>query len=117
MKSLIIIAGIIFTSTFSAQAGPGELEAKELKTPPSIQKQIEKQMGYPLFAKEFKIEGESILTFKIKKDGSIEVMKVTGKDVRLNKFVSAKAKRFRFKTKESQNGQVYSVTFTFRILV
>lgn len=109
MKAILIIIlslVIIITSTSkSVNAG----------NPKDINKILNKEISYPDFAKQQKIEGMVLVNFSINTDGSVKVNLTNESDATLRDYVVSKLKKIKILHSKNEAEKTYNVKFEFKI--
>ncbi|NLJ06065.1 MAG: TonB family protein [Sphingobacteriales bacterium] len=106
---LVLIAGTSFLSI--AKENPGNETNTNAKATQILTKQIE----YPAFAKEQKIQGDVYVSFTVNKDGRIENIQANANNEVLKNYVISKLSTSNVAELNNEAGQTIYVKFSFRL--
>ncbi len=110
MKTTII--AIISIVLLSVAVG-GKANANSI-TPGNIEKMIGKQISYPDFAKQQKLEGVVLVDFSVNPDGTISVNEANASNTSLLDYVVAKLKQLNIIPSKDIVNKSYDVKFDFK---
>ena len=91
----------------------GSVSAKSTN-PKEIEKFLKKEISYPDFAKQQKLEGIVLVNFSVNSDGSINVNLTNESDVNFKDYVVAKLKQLKIIPSKNYIGKSYDVKFNFK---
>lgn len=103
MASLVIL-GIISISFLKA----------ENPTPEKIDKLLKKEISYPEFAKEQKLEGMVLVNFTVTAEGNIRINLTNESDVSLKDYVVKRLQNLWIKPSGESTEKSYNVKFEFK---
>ena len=106
---IILIVGLILLTV----AITGKVSAKSID-PKEIDKILKKEISYPDFAKQQKLEGIVMVNFSVNTDGTISVNTTNQSDASLKDYVVAKLRKLRIFPLNDNSVKTYSVKFNFR---
>ena len=110
MKTTIIaIISIVLLSV----AVSGKANANSI-TPGNLEKMIGKQISYPDFAKQQKLEGVVLVDFSVNADGTISVNEANASNASLLDYVVAKLKQLNIIPSKDIVNKSYDVKFDFK---
>lgn len=110
MKTTIIaIISIVLLSV----AVRGNANANSI-TPGNLEKMIGKQISYPDFAKQQKLEGVVLVDFSVNPDGTISVNEANASNASLLDYVVAKLKQLNIIPSKDIVNKSYDVKFDFK---
>ena len=108
MKAIMItITSLILLTVISA----GSTKAGN---PKDINKILKKEISYPEFAREQKLEGVVLVSFSLNSDGTIKVIMTNESDATLKDYVISKLKKLKMLPAKSDAGKTYDVKFEFK---
>lgn len=107
--TLIVFTGISFLSV--AKDSP----KNDNKTESQTTQVLMKQMDYPTFAKEKKIEGDVYVSFTLNKDGRIENICANSSSELLKNYVVEKLQASNIPGTIADATQVFYIKFSFRL--
>jgi len=108
----LVIAAIFSTISFQSFSTNDSDNANETK----VKQTVISQITYPDFAKEQKIEGDVLVSFKVSKDGKVVVLSSNSSEVKLQNYVVEKMKTVNLSSVDVEEGFVYNVKFSFQLL-
>ncbi|MGD0710063.1 MAG: energy transducer TonB [Bacteroidales bacterium] len=110
MKTTIIaIISIVLLSI----AVSGKANANSI-TPGNLEKLIGKQISYPDFAKQQKLEGVVLVDFSVNPDGTITVNQTNASNASLKDYVVAKLKQLNIIPSKDNINKTYDIRFDFK---
>lgn len=109
MKAIIISLASVLIIAFSGVSNANTISPKG----GDIKKLIQKQVSYPDFAKEQKLEGVVLVDFTLNADGTIKVNTTNQSDINLKDYVVTKLKQIKLKP-DTSAAKSYSVKFDFK---
>jgi len=77
---------------------------------------LQKQVPYPEFAKQQRLEGVVAVTMRFNNEGNVEILDSFGSDSRLESYVHGKLLALHLKDCSVQMNKPYNLRFTFRII-
>lgn len=109
MKAIILTLVSALIIGFSSTSNASIINPKT----GDLEKLIQKQISYPQFAKEQKLDGVVLVSFTVNSDGSINVNTTNQSDIRFKEYVVSKLKSLKIKS-GSKSAKTYNVKFDFK---
>jgi TonB family protein len=110
MKTTIIT---IISLMLLTVAGSNKVNANSIN-PGSINKLLQKEISYPDFAKQQKLEGIVLVNFSVNTDGTISVNLTNASDASLKDYVVSKLKQLKILPTKDNVDKTYNVKFDFK---
>ena len=110
MKTTIITIVSIAMITI---AGSGKVNAKSIN-PGNVEKLVSKEISYPDFAKQQKLEGVVLVDFSVNPDGTISVNGANASNASLLDYVVAKLKQLNIIPSKDNINKTFDVKFDFK---
>jgi len=114
MKKLMTMAIMIILSSIVVMAENDSKNSSE-STDSKVKSLVMKEMTYPTFASEQKIEGEVYVSFEFNKDGKINVIGTNSVSPELEKYVVEKLNTIKFSAEDIEVGHAYNIKITFML--
>jgi len=107
---MFVVVGCLMTAS-AGNDNENNLSVNEAK----VKSTIMKEMTYPNFASEQKIEGVVYVSFEFNKDGKMTIIKTNSASPALENYVVEKLKSINFITEDIEIGHEYNMKFTFKL--
>ena len=109
MKTTIVSLMILTVSTI------GKVNANSIK-PVSMDKMLKKEISYPDFAKQQKLDGTVLVSFSVNADGTISVNLTNDSNASLKDYVVEKLKQLKIIPSADNTDKTYNVKFDFKFI-
>jgi len=105
---IILISLVLLTVANSDTANAGNPKTT------SIDKLLNKEISYPDFAKQQKLEGFVLVNFTVNSDGTICVNLTNESDANLKDYIVGKLMKLKIIPSKENTGKTYDVKFEFK---
>lgn len=109
MKTLIITISLMLLTLIFTSANASPKKTKD------INKILQKEIVYPDFAKEQKLEGTVLVSFTVNADGTITINLTNESDPALKDYVVSKLTSLKIIPAKENAGKSYDVKFEFKL--
>lgn len=109
MKTLIAIISLMLLALIDTSANASTRKPKD------IGKILQKEISYPDFAKDQKLEGTVLVSFTVNTDGSITVNLTNESNATLKDYVVSKLRSLKIIPTKENTGKTYDVKFEFKL--
>jgi len=107
-KIITLVSLMILTVTITGKVSAKSIDPKEMD------KILKKEISYPDFARQQKLEGIVLVNFSVNPDGTIAVNLTNQSDASLKDYVVSKLKQLRIIPSKGISEKTYNVKFNFR---
>lgn len=115
MKKVITLIVLIAATTISTVSFAGNVKENENNNEAQVKNYVISKIGYPTFAQEQKIEGDVYVSFKIGKDGKVEIEKSNATNQKLESYVVKKLQTMDLSSVNPEVGYLYNIKFSFKL--
>lgn len=108
---LTVLVVLIGVNVSFAKDNKKSIETKESR----VKEMVSHKIKYPAFASEQKIEGEVYVSFTVKNDGKVNIIRTNSANEELGNYVVEKLQSISFKQTDIEEGKTFNMKFVFEL--